>query len=362
MRLSGWAVSSQTIVKINALLDFDFMGRITYGILRPDVGNAFPTIASARHSGLHFEVRLKKTLKGPHNITLLLLTQSGDVLSRTLPVFVEPPALKAATAGRLTTTMRGRPSWRSGFDALKPSEGNLHASWICEPRIDDHLRNQVSEAGELEPAINADLLLQLGLHKSSGPVTDPEAAYITAVRSCARCHCLVVTKSKLDEPQICRLLSAGRRFVSSVRPWLTLLSVWPPTICYRHKNLGLRREIGYAPLDADAAAGFAISVAAASMANQLVIAADPLGVAMMRKYDARIFATSPKVSLLAVNNSLSADDLFFFTEFVAMNFADFHTVIADEGLLREFNFDLEAPGNVFAPRMVVVKGQEPVAV
>ncbi len=357
--LSGWAASPQTIVKIGVLLDLDFIGHATYGLVRPDVGNAHPTIPSARYSGLRLEVRLRKLLNGRHVVTLLMLTKSGAVLSCSHPGFVAPASLdtdKRETPGRLTTTTQGRPSWRSGFNVLKGCEGELAGRWICEPKIDDRLRNQVLEAADIEPAINPDLLLQLGLHRSSGQITDQESAYIAAVRSCARCHCLVVSEFKLDERQVRRLLSAGRRFVNSARPWLTLLSVAAPVVGYWHRNNGLRRETAYAPVDADAAAGFTISVAAASMANQLVVAADSLGVAVLRKYGARIFGTAPQVSLLAHGFSLSDEDMVFLREFVAMNFVDFQTVIAGEGVLRAVGADIESP------RALVVSAQEPGAI
>jgi hypothetical protein len=367
IRFSGWAASPQNITKINALLDLEFIGEVTYGFARPDVGNAYPTIPSARNSGLSFQTKAKKQLGGQHSITLLIQTQTGAVYTPSVQISVAQPAGNvddATRLSRLTSPMKGRPSWRSGFELLQGGDGALATDWPCAPKIDERLRKQVLEAAQIEPAINADLLLRVGLHGSSGHIREEESAYIAAVRSCARCHCLVVSESKLGEAQIDCLFAMGREFVTSVRPWLTLLSVGAPAIRYWHRHNGLRREIGYTPPDAGAATGFAVSVVTAAMADHLVVTADPLGVAMMRQYGPRIFATTPKVSLLAAEISLDAEDVAFFREFIAMNLNGFHALIAGSEFLRALNIDAAGAHPSFAPRIVVVdgKGQEPAAV
>ena len=166
--LSGWAISADEIIKINALLDLEMMGPVTYGLTRPDVGFAFPAIANASRSGFAFHSQRPGPLRGRHTVTLLMETRSGAVFSPSLLVVVEPPSYNSSdpkTRDRVASTIRGRPSWRSGFDVLTPASAEL--SWRCAPRIDERLKEKIAEAAEIEPAIGADLLLRLEAHGSS---------------------------------------------------------------------------------------------------------------------------------------------------------------------------------------------------
>jgi len=251
----------------------------------------------------------------------------------------------------VASTMHGRPSWRSGFEVL--TRESAQPNWRCAPRIDERLTEKIAEANEIEPAIDAELLLRVGAHGSSSEILRHEASQIAAVRGCARCNCLVISNSELDARQIEDLFSVGRRFVSGARPWLTLLSVGAPAIRYWHRIEGLRREIAYAKLDADAAAAFAVSVATAAMANHLVIATDALGLAMLRKYGQRLLAASPKVSLLGDERAKRDDDLALLHEFVAMNLAELHTVVGSRRFWRTLNIDLESLPRSLAERVLI---------
>ena len=354
MRLAGWAVSADEIVKINALLDLEMLGPATYGLTRPDVAEAFPALADASRSGFAFHGQWIGTLRGRHTVTLLIETRSGAVFSPSVVVFVEPPSFDFAdpkSRDRMTSTIGGRPSWRSGFEVLAPES----ASWRCAPRIDERLQAKIVEAGEIEPAIDAELLLRLEAHGSSGEIKPHELAQIAAVRGCARCNCLVVSQAELGAQHVENLFSVGRRFASSARPWLTLLSVGAPAIRYWHKIEGLRREIAYAAIDADAAPGFAVSVVTAAMANHVVVATDSLGLAMMRKYGRRLLAASSRVSLFGVERLMSDDDVALTREFVAMNFGELHAVVGGRGFWRKLGVDLESLPRTLAERVLILE-------
>jgi tetratricopeptide (TPR) repeat protein len=251
--------------------------------------------------------------------------------------------------------MRERPIRHSGFQAVQEEideEGTR--SWRCVPQIDDALRTHVAQAAELEPAIDERLLTHSLLHNSSGPVRASELSYISAVRSSARCNCLVVSESALDPGQVGLLLTAPSPLVTSARPWLTLMSSRPSSLVYWHRTNGRRREIAYQPRPAALGAAFFATVLTASMPDQHVVTADGLGLALLRGYGQRLFAASPKMTLFGGDFPLQAQDMAFLREFIAMNFASFHALIGRREFFRALGVSGEAERAPFAPRLVFV--------
>ena len=92
LRIDGWVLCADTVVKINVLLDGQPGGEATYGLSRPDVGNAHPAIPSARNSGFKFEAKAPGTWSGEHLITLSIITRSGADHVLPIPVLAQEAA------------------------------------------------------------------------------------------------------------------------------------------------------------------------------------------------------------------------------------------------------------------------------
>ncbi len=278
------------------------------------------------------------------------------VASSLLEHFVRYGCVNGARLGRLAMAMNARPSRHSGFETIQSLRCPTGAEyWICVPRTDGVLQASVSEASEIEPSIVRDFFARSRLHDYSGPISGRENSIISVAKKCARCNCLVVSDSVLEDGLVSQLISSVTSLVSSARPWLTLMSVATPTLRYWHKHHHCRAIFNYqTPQEGRGAIFFVAQVVAASMPNHLVVKTDRFGVALLRAYGSRLRAACPKLTLFANGDLLESEDLGWLSEFVAMNFADFHALIGDRASLRELGVSVGEENAAFAPRIVVV--------
>ena len=86
LSVNGWAVCESGIESIRIELNDDHVGDAEVGLDRPDVGNHFPLIPSARRSGFSFTGKVTERCEGEHVVTLMLRGTSGEERSVPLPV------------------------------------------------------------------------------------------------------------------------------------------------------------------------------------------------------------------------------------------------------------------------------------
>ena len=93
--VSGWAVSEFGVTDIVVEFDGKSIGSAQTKLPRPDVGNRFPRIASARHAGFHFTHDLGFEISGEHLLNLRMHEGNGETRDILLPVQAEAAASAA---------------------------------------------------------------------------------------------------------------------------------------------------------------------------------------------------------------------------------------------------------------------------
>jgi len=86
----GWAVCASGIATITAQIEGETVGRAQLGRERPDVGNHYPTIPSARLAGFRLAGRTSVRVTGERVLRLLVCGQQGEEREILLPVLATP--------------------------------------------------------------------------------------------------------------------------------------------------------------------------------------------------------------------------------------------------------------------------------
>jgi len=243
--------------------------------------------------------------------------------------FVRFGAADGAGPHRLVAITNAHPGRYSGFDPVRSFTGTLDRQfWLCAPTDDRSLASSLNEICEAEPALPRNFLNLYTLHPYSGPIGKNERSLIAVTRKCARCNCLVVSHSVLNEDSVLRLFSPSASLVSNARPWLTLVSCSTGTIRYSHAFLGCKAVADFLlPGKFDDKLFFIAQALVASIPNKLVVKTEPFGVALLRKYGTQILAAIPEVSLLVEGNELEPDDQQWLSEYIAMNYSELRLLI-----------------------------------
>ena len=76
--LRGWAVASESITKVEILIDGVLAFEAPYGGSRGDVGGAFPDVAGSRESGFSLAYNYSAMAAGPHTITAIAYNALGE--------------------------------------------------------------------------------------------------------------------------------------------------------------------------------------------------------------------------------------------------------------------------------------------
>jgi len=76
--LRGWAVASESITKVEILIDGVLAFEAPYGGVRVDVGGAFPDVAGSRESGFSLAYNYSAMAAGPHTITAIAYNALGE--------------------------------------------------------------------------------------------------------------------------------------------------------------------------------------------------------------------------------------------------------------------------------------------
>lgn len=86
--VEGWAVARAGIQAVDVTLNGQPIGGAEIGLSRPDVGNRFPRISSARQSGFKFVRRSEQELHGEHLLAVTVRTCEGSEKDVQLPLQV----------------------------------------------------------------------------------------------------------------------------------------------------------------------------------------------------------------------------------------------------------------------------------
>jgi len=102
--VSGWAVAESGVVGIGIELDGVPIGDAKAGLPRPDVGNRFPRIASARNAGFRFSHELGVEIEGEHSLTFRVRDGAGEEQTIPLPVYAKVIAEDTESVAEPVTT------------------------------------------------------------------------------------------------------------------------------------------------------------------------------------------------------------------------------------------------------------------
>jgi ADP-heptose:LPS heptosyltransferase/GT2 family glycosyltransferase len=75
---NGWAVCPSGVESISLMIGDHDAGQAEVGFDRPDVGNHFPTNASARKAGFRFTTKLPAQFEGEHTLQILVRGKAGE--------------------------------------------------------------------------------------------------------------------------------------------------------------------------------------------------------------------------------------------------------------------------------------------
>ncbi|MGE0415561.1 MAG: glycosyltransferase family 9 protein [Acetobacteraceae bacterium] len=89
VHISGWAVCAAGLSRVAILLDDREVGLAEFGHERPDVGNQYADIPSARFSGFRFHRKVLDTAEGLHGLTVIAYNLHGEEREETAMVFAE---------------------------------------------------------------------------------------------------------------------------------------------------------------------------------------------------------------------------------------------------------------------------------
>ena len=226
----------------------------------------------------------------------------------------------------MTTVAAAHPSRHSGLDAIWGfADAFGHQRWLCRPKNED-LLSQLQDIRGIEPDLSGDFLKQC-IMRTTWPSKYAKSLLAVAAR-CARCNCLVVSHSVLDDDLSKRLCLPSVSLVSYARPWLTLLSCSPGEVKYWQRVDGPKTPTRFLlPDDAEGRAFFVARLLVASIPDKIVIRTDACGVALRRAYGSQILGTIREVSLLMDAQALERSDRRWVSEFVARHYSDLSSLV-----------------------------------
>ncbi len=97
--IKGWSFCASGLAGIAVELDGETIGEALIGRERPDVGNAYPAIPSARVAGFQFSGRTKGEISGEQVLRVIVTGKGGEARVVMLPVLASP-VMTVASAGQ----------------------------------------------------------------------------------------------------------------------------------------------------------------------------------------------------------------------------------------------------------------------
>ncbi len=86
LEVVGWAVCAAGIARVAILLDDSLVGLAEIGHERPDVGEEYHAIPSARYSGFRFDRAVVDAIQGAHGVTIVVSNGANDEKTETIEV------------------------------------------------------------------------------------------------------------------------------------------------------------------------------------------------------------------------------------------------------------------------------------
>ena len=139
----GWAFSGLGIEVIAIELDDEAVGEAVVGLSRPDVGNAYPSIASARWGGFRISKNLGRRFEGEH---MIVLTVRDAIERRVIPL---PIAATIQQQDDKAVTIEFHIDNPPNFDgkAIDPIYGDLSVlGWAVAPTGIDRVEVFLNDA------------------------------------------------------------------------------------------------------------------------------------------------------------------------------------------------------------------------
>jgi len=220
---------------------------------------------------------------------------------------------------------RGEPTRRGG---MRPVGGLVAASGrritLLAPDAGETLRALVAEAAAAEPAIAPEHLGSCRLHPYSGPPSGAERQQVTVAVKIARCNCVVLSGTPLEDGAARLLLAPSLALATSARPWLALLAGAAPSLRYWHMLRGPQTLIAGPILAAPQARPLVLGqTIVAAQPRRLVVRTDALGLAVLRAGAPQLLASGVELSLLLGGaDATAAEERQWLVEFIAMRYAD----------------------------------------
>lgn len=117
----GWAVCASGIAAIRIEVDGQAVGDAEIGIDRPDVGNNFPNIPSARRAGFRFDLKTGCSWEGEHLVRIVACGTGGEERA------ILQPALAGAASGAGSKALPGGETEHLKFYLDVPAVQGAHA-------------------------------------------------------------------------------------------------------------------------------------------------------------------------------------------------------------------------------------------
>ncbi len=117
----GWAVCANGIAAIRIEVDGEAVGEAEIGIDRPDVGNNFPNIPSARRAGFRFDLKTGRTWQGERLVRIIACGTQGEERA------ILQPALAGAASGAGSKPLPGGQTEHLKFYLDVPAVQGAHA-------------------------------------------------------------------------------------------------------------------------------------------------------------------------------------------------------------------------------------------
>ena len=276
--VSGWIASREGIASLEVSCDGAPVGQAHHGVLRPDVGNAYPYFADSAHAGFFCAIDAQRLAAGPHRLRVVARSRSGGEgelfrdfslgavttyetwLEANAPGTADRDALAARAAGAPPITLivqSGQPEDRAGIAAtlrsvadqayrkfevllVAPEDGSRDVAGLGAAEIADRIRVlQAGAHGIWNDAVlqaRGDFVAML----EAGDLLDPRAL-------------LAVAENVAADPTIDLLYADEDRIVGGLRSAPRFKPAYSPVFLEFHDYVGrpwfARRDLLAAAVD-----------------------------------------------------------------------------------------------------------------
>jgi len=186
-QISGWAVSYDQIVAVEAFIDGVSVGLVPYGGTRQDVAAAFPGVPNSENSGWSMKWNYSLLAEGEHTLTVVVTDIEGDQQSsdvtfnttRFKSEFIADPASVRIAGAAITTPEQGRIVIAGAEVEGESVDIELHWDTASQQFLIDKIFREAAALENLKPVANAgqDITAETGETVSiTGSASDPDGS------------------------------------------------------------------------------------------------------------------------------------------------------------------------------------------